>query len=82
MIVPEAANMPPTPCQTEILAPGIWAGAVPRAWRTLSLQRFPPPRLNGRCPFSWPTPAETSGERKDASIPDFASRPEIRWLAC
>ena len=28
MIVPEAANMPPTPCQTEILAPGILAGAV------------------------------------------------------
>ena len=27
MIVPEAANMPPTPWQTEILAPGIWAGA-------------------------------------------------------
>ena len=30
MIVPLAANMPPTPWQTEILAPGIWAGAVPR----------------------------------------------------
>jgi hypothetical protein len=26
--------MPPTPWQTEILAPGIWAGAVPRIWRT------------------------------------------------
>ena len=26
-MVPEAANMPPTPWQTEILAPGIWAGA-------------------------------------------------------
>jgi len=25
-IVPEAANMPPTPWQTEVLAPGIWAG--------------------------------------------------------
>jgi hypothetical protein len=34
MIVPEAANMPP-PWQTEIRAPGIWAGAVPRIWRTL-----------------------------------------------
>jgi hypothetical protein len=31
--------MPPTPWQTEILAPGIWAGAVPRIWRTLFLQR-------------------------------------------
>ena len=30
MMVPEAANMPPTPWQTEILAPGIWAGADPR----------------------------------------------------
>jgi hypothetical protein len=36
MIVPDTANMPPTPWQTEILAPGIWAGAVPRIWRTLS----------------------------------------------
>jgi len=25
MLVPEAANMPPTPWQTEISAPGIWA---------------------------------------------------------
>jgi hypothetical protein len=32
MIVPDAANMPPTPWQTEILAPGIWAGAMPRIW--------------------------------------------------
>jgi hypothetical protein len=30
MIVPEATNMPPTLGQTEILAPGIWAGADPR----------------------------------------------------
>jgi hypothetical protein len=36
MIVPLAANMPPTPWQTEIRAPGIWAGAMPRIWRTLS----------------------------------------------
>src|SRR5580704_16799098 len=39
MIVPEAANMPPTPWQTEIQAPGIWAAATPRIWRTLFLQR-------------------------------------------
>ena len=26
MIVPDAANMPPTPWQTEILAPSTWAG--------------------------------------------------------
>jgi hypothetical protein len=42
MIVPEAANMPPTPWQTEILAPGIWAGAVPRIWRTLSCNAYMP----------------------------------------
>ena len=36
MMVPEAANMPPTPWHTEILAPGFWAGAVPRIWRTFS----------------------------------------------
>ena len=35
MMVPEAANVPPTPWQTEIRAPGIWAGAVPPTWRTL-----------------------------------------------
>jgi hypothetical protein len=29
MMVPEAANMPPTPWQTEILAPGICAGGDP-----------------------------------------------------
>ena len=40
MIVPEAANMPPTPWQTEILAPGIWAGAMPRIWRTLSCSAY------------------------------------------
>jgi hypothetical protein len=39
MIVPEAANMPPTPWQTEILAPGTCAGAMPRIWRTLSRKR-------------------------------------------
>jgi len=30
IIVPEAANMPPTPWQTEILTQGICAGAMPR----------------------------------------------------
>ncbi len=42
MIVPEAANIPPTPWQTEILAPGIWAGAMPRIWRTLSCSAYMP----------------------------------------
>jgi hypothetical protein len=34
--------MPPTPRQTEILVPGIWAGAVPRIWRTLSCNAYMP----------------------------------------
>ena len=34
--------MPPTPWQTEILATGIWAGAVPRIWRTLSCDAYMP----------------------------------------
>jgi hypothetical protein len=42
MIVPEAANMPPTPWQTEILAPGIWAGAMPRIRHTLSCSAYMP----------------------------------------
>ena len=42
MIVPLAANMPPTPWQTEILAPGICAGAMPRIWRTLSCKAYMP----------------------------------------
>ena len=42
MIVPDAANMPPTPWQTETLAPGICAGAVPRIWRTLSCKAYMP----------------------------------------
>ena len=33
MIMPEVVNMPPTPWQTEILASGIWTGAVPHIWR-------------------------------------------------
>jgi hypothetical protein len=36
MIVPLAANIPPTPWHTETFAPGTCAGAVPRIWRTLS----------------------------------------------
>ncbi|MGC1884894.1 MAG: hypothetical protein WA709_02130 [Stellaceae bacterium] len=42
MIVPLAANMPSTPWQTEIRAPGIWAGADPRIWRTLSFKAYMP----------------------------------------
>jgi hypothetical protein len=32
---------------------------------------FPPPRLNGRCPFSQPTSAGASGNGKVAPIPDL-----------
>src|ERR1700746_1211314 len=39
---PEAANMPPTLWQTEVLAPGIWARAVPRI-------RTPAMRTYGTC---------------------------------
>ena len=42
MIVPEAANMPPTPWQTEILASRTCAGAIPRIWRTLSCNAHMP----------------------------------------
>jgi hypothetical protein len=42
MIVPLAANMPPTPWQTEIFAPGTCAGAMPRIWRTLSCSAYMP----------------------------------------
>ena len=42
MIVPEAANMPPTPWQTEIRASGIWTGAMPRIWRTLFRSAYMP----------------------------------------
>jgi peptidoglycan/LPS O-acetylase OafA/YrhL len=40
--VPLAANIPPTPWQTEIFAPGTWAGATPRIWRTLSWSAYIP----------------------------------------
>jgi hypothetical protein len=56
MIVPLAANMPPTPWQTEILAPGIWAGAVPRIWRTLSCKAHMP-----ECMYERPPPLVLSG---------------------
>jgi hypothetical protein len=42
MMVPEAANMPPRPWQTEILAPRIWAGVAARIWRTLSCNAYMP----------------------------------------
>jgi hypothetical protein len=42
MTVSDAANMPPTPWQTEIRTPGICAGAVPRIWRTLSCNGYMP----------------------------------------
>lgn len=42
MMVPLAANMPPTPWAMEILAPGTCAAAVPRNWRTLSWSAYMP----------------------------------------
>jgi hypothetical protein len=46
MMVPDPANMPPTPWQTEILASGIWAGAVLRIWRTFSCPAAKPARCS------------------------------------
>ena len=42
MIVPTAANMPPTPWQTEIFASLTCAGAMPRICRTLSCSAYMP----------------------------------------
>ena len=42
MIVPAAANMPPTPWLTLILAFGTWAAAVPRICFTLSCRAYIP----------------------------------------
>ena len=42
MIVPDAANMPPTPWHTEIFAFGTCAGAMPRICRTLSCSAYMP----------------------------------------
>jgi hypothetical protein len=50
MMVPEAANMPPTSWQTEIRAPGICAGADPRIWRTLSCKAYMPECIKERPP--------------------------------
>jgi hypothetical protein len=59
MIVPEAANMPPTPWQTEILASGIWAGAAPRIWHALSCKAYMP--YMPECMYERPPPLALSG---------------------
>src|SRR5688572_5119421 len=41
-IAPLAANIPPTPSAIETWAPGTWAGAMPRSWRTLSCSAYIP----------------------------------------
>jgi len=51
--------MPPTPWQTEILAPGIRAGAVPRIWRTLSCKAYMP--YMPECMYERPPPLVLSG---------------------
>src|SRR5205085_5125159 len=42
MIVPDAANMPPTPWHTDIFASLTCAAAMPRIWRTLSCSAYMP----------------------------------------
>ncbi len=59
MIVPDAANMPPTPWQTEIRASGTCAGAVPRIWRTLSCKACVP--YMPECMYERPPPLVLSG---------------------
>lgn len=41
-MVPDAANIPPTPWATLIFAPSTWAGAMPRICRTLSCRAYMP----------------------------------------
>ena len=41
MIVPEAANVPPTPWQTDISV-AVWVAPAPRIWRTLSYIGYMP----------------------------------------
>src|SRR5467141_146367 len=67
MIVPEAANMPPTPWQTEIRASGIWAGAVPRIWRTLSCSTYTP--YMPECMYERPPPLVLSGDAGGGVMP-------------
>ena len=66
MIVPEAANMPPTPWQTEILAPGICAGAIPRIWRTLSCNAYMP--YMPECMYERPPPLVLSGRLPPGAV--------------
>ena len=67
--------MPPTPWQTEIQTPGIWAGAVPRIWRTLSCSAYMP--YMPECMYERPPPlAHTSttdtGTSRSAWLPHYA----------
>ena len=59
MIVPDAANIPPTPWHTEIFAPGICAGAIPRICRTLSCSAYMP--YMPECIYDSPPPLVFSG---------------------
>ena len=59
MIVPDAANIPPTPWQTEIFAPSICAGDVPRICRTLSCSAYMP--YMPECIYDNPPPLVFNG---------------------
>ena len=73
MIVPQAANMPPTQWQTEILASGIWAGAVPRIWRTLSCSAYMP--YMPECMYERPPPLVLSGIPGRPALPAVPGTP-------
>ena len=83
IVVPLAVNMPPTTWQTEILAPGIWAGREPRIWRALFCNGYMPYIRNacrrGRCHWCerqfpagavlCPAPASPRGTKPRSSRP-------------
>src|SRR6201999_3373950 len=66
MIVPDAANMPPTPWQTEIFAPGTCAGAMPRICRTLSCSAYIP--YMPECIYDSPPPLVFNGNDPPGAV--------------
>src|SRR5260370_11289505 len=80
MMVPEAANMPPTPWQTEIRAPGIWAGAAPRIWRSEEHTSELQSHLNLVCRLLLEKKKE-SMQRVRSSEPTVGLRPHLAWTS-
>jgi hypothetical protein len=73
MIMPEAANVPPTPWrQTETWAPGIWAGTVPHIWRMLSYNAYMP-----KCMYESPPPLVLIGNLPRGAVLRSAMKPPV-----